>query len=87
MEAAFSDCLWPCSLAITSTGRMGLWFCVFLCLGAPKGSPAVVLILKHDSRRGDGLKSHTTDWEKPGMEPATPGLQDSVQIAELKDPI
>ena len=27
-------------------------------------------------RRGHGLKSHPTDWEKPGIEPATPGLQD-----------
>ena len=26
--------------------------------------------------QGDGLKSHPTDWEKPGFEPATPGLQD-----------
>ena len=25
---------------------------------------------------GNGLKSHPTDWEKPGIEPATPGLQD-----------
>ena len=23
------------------------------------------------------LKSHATDWEKPGFEPATPGLQDT----------
>ena len=23
-------CLWPCSLAITSTGRVGLWFCGFI---------------------------------------------------------
>ena len=22
-----SNCLWPCSLAITSTGWVGLWFC------------------------------------------------------------
>ena len=27
-------------------------------------------------RRGHGLKSHPTDWEKTGIEPATPGLQD-----------
>ena len=42
----------------------------------PKAQPAVVLVLKRLSRRGNGLKSHPTDWEKPGIEPATPGLQD-----------
>ena len=26
-------------------------------------------------RQGHSLKSHLTDWEKPGIEPATPGLQ------------
>ena len=26
-------------------------------------------------RRGHGLKSHLTDWEKLGIKPATPGLQ------------
>ena len=41
----------------------------------PKAQPAVVLILKRLRRRGLGLKSHPTDWEKPGIEPATPGLQ------------
>ena len=62
---------------MTSTGRVGLWFCgVFLCPGAPEGSPAVVLILKHLRRRDHSLKSHPTDWEKPGIEPTTPGLQD-----------
>ena len=30
-----SYCLWPCSLTITSTGQVGLWF---LCPGAPEGS-------------------------------------------------
>ena len=25
---------------------------------------------------GHGIKSHPTDCEKPGIEPATPGLQD-----------
>ena len=30
--------LWPCSFAITSTGRVGLWFCGFLCPGTPDGS-------------------------------------------------
>ena len=35
---------------------------------------AVVLVLKRLRRRSNGLKSHPTDWEKPGIEPATPGL-------------
>ena len=42
----------------------------------PKAKPAVVLVFKGLRRRGNGLKSHPTDWEKPGTEPATPGLQD-----------
>ena len=36
----------------------------------------MVLVLKHLRRRDNGLKSHPTDLEKPGIEPATPGLQD-----------
>ena len=43
----------------------------FLCPGAP-----VVLTLMRLRRRGHGLKSHPTDWEKLGIERATPGLQD-----------
>ena len=50
-----------------------LWFYV---RELPKAQPAVVLVLKRLRRRGNGLKSHPTDWEKPGIEPATPGLQD-----------
>ena len=50
-----------------------LWFYV---QELPKAQPAVVLVLKRLRRRGNGLKSHPTDWEKPGIEPATPGLQD-----------
>ena len=42
----------------------------------PKARPAVVLVLKRLRRRGNGLKSHPTDWEMPGIEPATPVLQD-----------
>ena len=42
----------------------------------PKAQPAVVLVLKCLRRWGNGLKSHPTDWEKLGIEPATPGLQD-----------
>ena len=38
--------------------------------------PAVVLVLKRLRRWGNSLKSHPADWEKPGIKPATPGLQD-----------
>ena len=41
-----------------------------------KAQPAVVLVLKRLRRRGNSLKYHPTDWEKPGIKPATPGLQD-----------
>ena len=36
---------------------------------------AVVLALKRLRRWGLNLKSHLTDWEKTGIEPAVPGLQ------------
>ena len=52
---------------------MVLWFYVQELL---KAQPAVVLVLKPLRRRGNGLKSHSADWEKPGIKPATPGLQD-----------
>ena len=42
----------------------------------PKAQPAVVLVLKRLRRRGKGFKSYPTEWEKPGIEPATSGLQD-----------
>ena len=48
---------------------------VVLCPGLLKAQPAVVLVLKR-LRPGNGLKSHPTDWEKPGIKLATPGLQD-----------
>ena len=51
-------------------GFMVLWY------EHPKAQPTVVLVLKRLRRRGYGLKSHPTDWEKPGIEPAIPGLQD-----------
>ena len=52
---------------------MVLWFYV---QEHPKAQLAVVLVLERLRRRGNGLKSHPTDWEKPGIEPANPGLQD-----------
>ena len=63
-------------LGFTSTGRVGLCFLWFYVQELPKAQLAVVLVLKRLRRRGNGLKSHPTDWEKPGIEPATPGLQD-----------
>ena len=63
-------------LGCTSTGQVGLCFLWFYVQELPKAQPAVVLVLKHLRRRDNGLKSHPTDWEKPGIEPATPGLQD-----------
>ena len=63
-------------LGCTSTGRVGLCFLWFYVLELPMAQPAVVLVLKCLRRRGNGLKSHPTDWEKPGIEPAKPGLQD-----------
>ena len=50
---------------------------VFLCPGTPEGSTGSgSKVLKRLRRRNNGLKSHPTDWEKPGIEPAIPGLQD-----------
>ena len=62
-------------LGCTSTGRVDLCFLWFYVQELPKAQPAVVLVLKRLRRRDNGLKSHPTDWEKPGIEPATPGLQ------------
>ena len=42
---------------------MVLWFYV---QEHPKAQPTVVLVLKRLRRRGNSLKSHPTDWEKPG---------------------
>ena len=49
---------------------------VVLCPGTPEGSTDKGSGLKRLRRRDNGLKSHPTDWEKQGIEPATPGLQD-----------
>ena len=54
-------------------GFIGL--CFFFVQEHPKAQPAVVLKIKHIKRRCHSLKSHLTDWEKPGIEPATPDLQ------------
>ena len=67
---------------------MVLWFHV---QELPKAQPAVVLVLKRLRRRGKSLKSHPTDWKKPGIEPATPGFwfcgyRDDIRI-ELQAPV
>ena len=54
----------------------GLCFLWFYVQELPKAQPAVVLVFKRLRRRDKGLKSHPTDWEKRGIDPATPGLQD-----------
>ena len=60
----------------TSTGRVGLWFCGSMSRSTRRLNPQWFWFLKPLRRQGNGLKSHLTDWEKLGMEPATPGLQD-----------
>ena len=45
----------------------GLCFLWFYVQDLPKAQPAVVLVLKRLRRQGNGLKSHPTDWEKPGI--------------------
>ena len=52
---------------------MVLWFYV---QEHPKAQPAVVLVIKRLRRRDNSFESHPTDWEKPGIEPATHDLQD-----------
>ena len=54
-------------------GFMVLWFYV---QEHPKAQQAVALVLKRLRRRSHGLKSHPTDWEKLGIDPTTPDLQD-----------
>ena len=60
----------------TSTGRVGLCFLWFYVQELPKAQLAGVLVLKRLRRPDNSFKSHLTDWEKPGIEPAIPGLQD-----------
>ena len=51
-------------LGCTSTGRVGLCFFLwFYVQELQKAQPAVVLVLKRLRRRGNGLKSHPTDWD------------------------
>ena len=63
-------------LGCTSTGRVGLCFCGSMSRNSRRLNWQWFWFLKRLRRRGNGFKSHPTDWEKPGIEPATPGLQD-----------
>ena len=49
-------------LGCTSTGRVGLCFLWFVVQDLQRAQQAVVLVLKRLRRRGNGLKSHPTDW-------------------------
>ena len=69
------SCLWPCFLAIASTGWVYV-FCVVLCPGAPEGSTGRGSGFNASQKTGHGFKSHPTDWEKVGIEHVIPGLQD-----------
>ena len=54
---------------------MGLCFCVVLYPGAPEGSTGSGSGLKASQKTGHVVKSQQTEWEKPGIELAAPGLQ------------
>ena len=49
---------------------------VVLCPGASEGSTSSGSGFKVSQKSDHSFKSHPTDWEKPRIEPATPGLQD-----------
>ena len=49
---------------------------VVQCPGTPEGSTGSGSGFKASQKTANGLKSHPTDWEKPGIKPVTPGLQD-----------
>ena len=56
----YNYCLCLCSLAITSTGQVGLWFCGFMSRSTRR-----LTISGSDFKASHGLKSHRTNWEKP----------------------
>ena len=69
-EMQFS-CLRPCSLAITSTVRVVLWF--FRSIGCSTSSGSG---FKASQKTGSRLKASSDRLVKSEIEPATPGLQD-----------
>ena len=48
-------------------GGLMFFFCVFLWFYVQEHPKA--------QKTGPQLKSHLTDWKKPGIKPATPGVQ------------
>ena len=68
--------LWPCSLAVPVLAGWVYAFCVSMPRNSRRLNRQWFLFSKRLRRRSNGLKSHPTDWEKPGIEPAIPGLQD-----------
>ena len=54
----------------------GFMLFVVLCHGTHKGSTSSGSGFKASQKTGKQLKFSPTDWEKPGSELATPGLQD-----------
>ena len=54
----------------------GFMVFVVLCPGTPEGSVGSGSGFKASQKTGQRLKPHPTDWERPGIEPATLGLQD-----------
>ena len=47
-----------------------------LCPGAPVGSTGSGFNFKASQKMGNSLRSHSTNWEKPVIQPSNPGLQD-----------
>ena len=70
-------------LGCTSTDRVDKCFLWFYVHALPKAQPAVALVLKRLRRRGNDLKSHPTDWEKPGIEPALVYNVYSVSVIQI----
>ena len=74
--------MWLCSLAITSTGRVGLWlygFCVlfvcfvcFLCPGAPEGSTGSGSDFKASKKMGPQFKVSSDRLGKAGNRTCDP---------------
>ena len=65
-------CLWPCSLAVPVLAGWVYAFCSSYVQEISKTQPAVVLVLKRFRRRGNGLKSHRTDWGEAGNRTCDP---------------
>ena len=66
--------LWQCSLAVPVLAGWIFAFCGSMSRNSGRLNRQWFLVLKRLRRCGNSLKSHPTDWEKPGIEPATPGL-------------